>query len=73
MLFGILCLGDELLYIIGKLYDMLEEIVGVCGKGVGLFKEYNIGYNVVLLIEGGFVDFEVVVVVIYSNMKMIGI
>ena len=31
-LFGILRPGDELLYITGKPYDTLEEIVGVRGK-----------------------------------------
>ena len=50
--------GDELLYITGKPYDTLEEIVGVRGKGVGSFKEYNIGYNAVPLTEEGLVDLE---------------
>lgn len=72
-LFGILRPGDELLYITGKPYDTLEEIVGVRGKGVGSFKEYNIGYNAVPLTEEGFVDFEAVAAAIRSNTKMIGI
>ncbi|MDG2653559.1 methionine gamma-lyase family protein, partial [Vibrio parahaemolyticus] len=38
-LFGILRTGDELLYITGKPYDTLEEIVGVRGNGVGSCKE----------------------------------
>ena len=72
-LFGILRPGDELLYITGKPYDTLEEIVGVRGKGVGSFKEYNIGYNAVPLTEEGFVDFGAVAAAIHSNTKMIGI
>lgn len=72
-LFGILRPGDELLYITGKPYDTLEEIVGVRGKGVGSFKEYNIGYNAVPLTEAGLVDFEAVAAAIHNNTKMIGI
>ncbi len=72
-LFGILRPGDELLYITGKPYDTLEEIVGVRGKGVGSFKEYNIGYNAVPLTEEGLVDFRAVAAAIHSNTKMIGI
>ncbi|PFJ07786.1 hypothetical protein COD67_21590 [Bacillus cereus] len=72
-LFGILRPGDELLYITGKPYDTLEEIVGVRGKGVGSFKEYNIGYNAVALTEEGSVDFKAVAAALHSNTKMIGI
>lgn len=72
-LFGVLRPGDELLYITGKPYDTLEEIVGVRGKGVGSFKEYNIGYNAVPLTEEGLVDFGAVATAIHSNTKMIGI
>ena len=59
-LFGILRPGDELLYITGKPYDTLEEIVGIRGKGVGSFKEFQIGYDSVSLTEEGTVDFEAV-------------
>ena len=61
------------MYITGKPYDTLEEIVGVRGKGVGSFKEYNIGYNAVPLTEAGLVDFEAVAAAIHNNTKMIGI
>lgn len=50
LLFGVLCFGDELLYIIGKFYDIFEEIVGIWGSGVGFLKEYNISYKLVDLI-----------------------
>src|SRR3954464_5229627 len=40
-LFGILRPGDELLYITGKPYDTLEEIVGIRGNGVGSLKEFS--------------------------------
>jgi cystathionine beta-lyase family protein involved in aluminum resistance len=72
-LFGILRPGDELLYITGKPYDTLEEIVGIRGKGVGSFKEFNIGYRAIPLTEEGQVDFEAVKEYIHDDTKMIGI
>ena len=48
-LFGILRPGDELLYITGKPYDTLEEIVGIRGKGVGSLKEFEIDYDCVVI------------------------
>ncbi|AGK53147.1 methionine gamma-lyase family protein [Bacillus sp. 1NLA3E] len=72
-LFGILRPGDELLYITGKPYDTLEEIVGIRGNGVGSLKEFGISYQSVDLTESGAVDFEVVEKAIGPNTKMIGI
>ncbi|MDG4656000.1 methionine gamma-lyase family protein [Ectobacillus antri] len=71
-LFGVLRPGDELVYITGKPYDTLEEIVGIRGKGIGSFKEYNIGYRTVDLLDGG-VDWERVKEAIGPQTKMIGI
>jgi cystathionine beta-lyase family protein involved in aluminum resistance len=72
-LFGILRPGDELLYITGKPYDTLEEIVGIRGNGVGSLKEFGITYQSVELKEGGRVDYERVNEMIKPNTKMIGI
>ncbi|MFC4323347.1 methionine gamma-lyase family protein [Litchfieldia salsa] len=72
-LFGILRPGDELLYITGKPYDTLEEIVGIRGEGIGSLKEFNIGYHSVELRKDGSVDFDAVRNAINSNTKMIGI
>ncbi|MGE7601686.1 aminotransferase class I/II-fold pyridoxal phosphate-dependent enzyme [Peribacillus sp. NPDC097675] len=72
-LFGILRPGDELLYITGKPYDTLEEIVGIRGSGVGSLRDFQIGYNSVPLLESGSVDFEAVRQAIKPNTKMIGI
>ncbi|MBE4908638.1 methionine gamma-lyase family protein [Bacillus luteolus] len=72
-LFGILRPNDELLYITGRPYDTLEEIVGLRGTGVGSLKEFNISYNTVYLTEEGTVDFEAVQKAMKSNTKMIGI
>jgi cystathionine beta-lyase family protein involved in aluminum resistance len=72
-LFGILRPNDELLYITGKPYDTLEEIVGLRGSGIGSLREFNISYNTVYLTEDGSVDFEAVNKAINSKTKMIGI
>lgn len=72
-LFGILRPGDELLYITGKPYDTLEEIVGIRGEGTGSLREFNIGYNSVDLLEDGQPDYEKIAASIHANTKMIGI
>ncbi|WHY02563.1 methionine gamma-lyase family protein [Neobacillus sp. DY30] len=72
-LFGILRPGDELLYITGKPYDTLEEIVGIRGNGVGSLKEFGISYDSAALTEEGRIDWDVVASKIKSNTKMIGI
>ena len=72
-LFGVLRPGDELVYITGKPYDTLEEIVGIRGSGVGSLREYQIGYHSVALTEEGQVDYEAVANAIKPATKMIGI
>jgi cystathionine beta-lyase family protein involved in aluminum resistance len=72
-LFGVLRPGDELLYITGKPYDTLEEIVGIRGNGVGSLKEFGISYDSVSLTEKGTIDWEEVQNKIKPNTKMIGI
>jgi cystathionine beta-lyase family protein involved in aluminum resistance len=72
-LFGVLRPGDELLYITGKPYDTLEEIVGIRGDGVGSLKEFGISYESVELTSEGAVDWKTVAAKIKPNTKMIGI
>ncbi|MBB6452832.1 cystathionine beta-lyase family protein involved in aluminum resistance [Salirhabdus euzebyi] len=72
-LFGILRPGDELLYITGKPYDTLEEIVGVRGEGKGSLKDFHIGYDHVDLTDGGSVNFEEVKEKMNERTKVIGI
>jgi cystathionine beta-lyase family protein involved in aluminum resistance len=72
-LFGVLRPGDELLYITGKPYDTLEEIVGIRGNGVGSLKEFGISYDSVALTADGKIDFKEVAAKIKPNTKMIGI
>ncbi|WP_455675068.1 methionine gamma-lyase family protein [Pradoshia sp.] len=72
-LFGVLRPGDELVYITGKPYDTLEEIVGIRGSGVGSLREYQIGYQSVSLTEEGQIDYDAVASAIKPATKMIGI
>jgi cystathionine beta-lyase family protein involved in aluminum resistance len=72
-LFGVLRPGDELVYITGKPYDTLEEIVGIRGEGTGSLKDFQIGYQSVDLLQSGKVDFEAVAKTISSKTKMVGI
>ncbi|ULT58688.1 methionine gamma-lyase family protein [Neobacillus drentensis] len=72
-LFGVLRPGDELLYITGKPYDTLEEIVGIRGNGVGSLKEFGISYDSVALTDDGAINWDEVAGKINPNTKMIGI
>jgi cystathionine beta-lyase family protein involved in aluminum resistance len=72
-LFGVLRPGDELLYITGKPYDTLEEVVGSRGSGNGSLKEFGITYDCVELTSEGTVDYKEVSKRIKANTKVIGI
>ncbi|GED53664.1 methionine gamma-lyase family protein [Brevibacillus borstelensis] len=72
-LFGLLRPGDDLLYITGKPYDTLEEVVGVRGEGQGSLREYGIGYQYVPLAPTGEIDFPAVAAAITPKTKVIGI
>lgn len=72
-LFGILRPEDELLYITGKPYDTLEEIVGIRGDGRGSLREFNISYRTIPLKDEKMVDFDAVAKAITDKTKMIGI
>jgi cystathionine beta-lyase family protein involved in aluminum resistance len=72
-LYGVLRPGDELLYITGKPYDTLEEIIGIRGKGTGSLKEYGITYNSVDITEDGKFDYQGISNAMKSNTKMVAI
>jgi cystathionine beta-lyase family protein involved in aluminum resistance len=72
-LFGVLRPGDELVYITGKPYDTLDEIVGMRGENNGSLKDFGISYRHIDLLENGHVDFESVKNAINEKTKMIAI
>ena len=49
--------GDELLSVVGKPYDTLEEVIGI-RDSKGSLKEYGISYRQVDLLEDGSFDYE---------------
>lgn len=72
-LFGIMRPGNDLLYITGQPYDTLLEVVGVTGNAVGSFKEYQMGYDSVDLLDDGRVDFETVKEKMTDKTKVVAI
>lgn len=72
-LFGVLRPGDELIYITGRPYDTLDEVIGIRGKGTGSLKEFGVSYTCIPLKEDGKVDFPAVEKAINEKTKMIGI
>lgn len=72
-LFGVLRPGDELLYITGRPYDTLHQVIGEEGDGAGSLKDFGIRYGEVDLLEDGKVDWEGVAKAITPATKVIGI
>lgn len=72
-LFGMLRPGDEILYITGKPYDTLEEVIGIRGTNTGSLRDFHISYNKVDLMSNGSIDFVGVREAMISNPKVIGI
>lgn len=72
-LFGILRPGDELLYITGKPYDTLDEIIGISGPSNGSLREFNISYKHVDLTDQGKPDFDQIRQSINEKTKMVAI
>ncbi|WP_186577383.1 methionine gamma-lyase family protein [Aquibacillus kalidii] len=72
-LFGVLRPGDELVYITGKPYDTLEEVVGSRGENNGSLKEFGIAFKAIPLTIEGKIDWSNVQNNITSKTKVIGI
>lgn len=72
-LYSLLRPGDELIYMTGRPYDTLEEIIGLRGNHSGSMKEYGIAYNEVDLLDDGSVNYEKLKTVISNQTKVIGI
>src|SRR5690625_3980467 len=72
-LFGLLRPGDELIYITGKPYDTLEEVIGKRGNNAGSLKDYHIAYNEVDLNSNGTINYPGIQASITAKTKVIGI
>ena len=56
-LFGVLRPGDNLLSIIGRPYESLEEVIGLRGSGHGSLIDFGICYEEISLKNNGNIDF----------------
>ena len=72
-LLGLVRPGDEILYITGKPYDTLQEVLGLAGNGIGSPKEYGIGVDYVDLLPDGAVDNEAVKARLNAKTKVVAI
>ncbi len=72
-LFGVLRPGDELMYITGKPYDTLEEVIGKRGNRAGSLRDYQIHYNEIALQTDGTIDFQGITSAISNQTKVIAI
>jgi len=64
--------GDKMLYISGKPYDTLEEVIGI-RPSVGSLAEYGVTYGQVDLLEDGSFDIEGIKAAITDDVKLVGI
>src|SRR5699024_4921745 len=71
-LFGILRPGDELLYITGKPYDTLEEVIGKRGNNSGSLNDFGILYNEIPL-KNDSVDYGQIKKQLKTNTRVVGI
>ncbi|WHX27245.1 methionine gamma-lyase family protein [Virgibacillus halodenitrificans] len=73
-LFGLLRPNDELIYITGKPYDTLEEVIGKRGKtDTGSLKDFQISYKEVNLNLNGSINYPSIEENISDKTKVIGI
>lgn len=72
-LFGLLRPGDELLYITGRPYDTLHQVIGKPGDGTGSLQDWGVGYKEAALAADGSVDWAEVGRLINPRTKVIGI
>lgn len=72
-LFGVLRPGDELIYITGKPYDTLEEVIGKRGNNAGSLRDFQVDYNEVALKSDGTIDYQGISSAITNQTKVIGI
>src|SRR5699024_11215712 len=71
-LLGLLRPGDELLYITGKPYDTLEEVIGTRGSANGTLKDFGIAYDEIPLKDEG-VDYDQLKLQMKPNTRVVGI
>ena len=70
--FGVLRPGDTLMYVTGKPYDTLEEVIGIRGeKDSGSLYDFGVKYKEVALKSDGSPDFDAIKNAIDDSVKMV--
>jgi cystathionine beta-lyase family protein involved in aluminum resistance len=72
-LYGILRPGDELIYLTGRPYDTLQQVIGSDRDGSGSLADYGIAYKEIPLTPAGNIDWEAFAAALTDKTKMIGI
>ncbi|WP_028987286.1 aminotransferase class I/II-fold pyridoxal phosphate-dependent enzyme [Thermicanus aegyptius] len=72
-LFGLLRPGDELLYITGKPYDTLEEVIGSRGVNMGSLQEWGVTYKAIPLTPDGALNWDEIAASITPRTKVVAL
>ncbi|SFJ50614.1 Cystathionine beta-lyase family protein involved in aluminum resistance [Thermoflavimicrobium dichotomicum] len=72
-LYGVLRPGDELIYLSGKPYDTLQQVIGTESDGSGSLMDYGIRYKEIPLLPDGSVDFATFQSLLTDRTKVVGI
>ncbi|WP_040949255.1 aminotransferase class I/II-fold pyridoxal phosphate-dependent enzyme [Gorillibacterium massiliense] len=72
-LFGLLRPGDKLLYITGKPYDTLHNVIGKPGDGTGSLADWGIGYDEAELMPDGNPNWDEIRTKLTSDVKIVGV
>jgi cystathionine beta-lyase family protein involved in aluminum resistance len=72
-LYGVLRPGDELIYLTGRPYDTLHQVIGSERDGSGSLADYGITYKEIPLTSEGKVDWDAFSAALGANTKMVGI
>nr|WP_135551091.1 methionine gamma-lyase family protein [Paenibacillus cymbidii] len=72
-LFGVLRPGDGLLYITGKPYDTLLNVIGRPGDGSGSLQDWGVRYDEAALLEDGSPDYAAIERKLEAHVKVVGI
>jgi len=63
--------NDEILFITGKPYDTLNDVVGINSNKKGSLKEYGITYKILELLDDGTIDYNNIENYINNNTKIV--
>ncbi len=72
-LYGVLRPGDELVYLTGRPYDTLQQVIGSSKDGFGSLADYGISYREIPLTEENAIDWPAFEQAVNSHTRMVAI